>query len=357
MEDLRSLIVFEMVIKMFRQVSKSAGIEWAPLDVPMHRRLQTLAVAAWVFLAIFGEGIMLYFFIKLLYSSFWWLAFLYAVWMMSDIGICHKGGRTVQWVRNWGWWNYFRDFFPIKLVKTAELDPSKNYLFACFPHGVLSSGAFCSFATNALDFHKLFPGLTPHLVILGRHFLVPFARDVILSLGTCAPSQESLLYMLNPKRYQGQCVAMMVGGAAEALDSHPGKYIVILSRRKGFIRIAMKSGASLVPVFSFGENEVFRPLHNSLVRRFQEKLRRHTGIASVFPLGRGLFQYSFGVVPLRNPVTTVVGTPMEVKRNLDPTDEEVDEVHAEFTRRLVQLFENEKSKYLKNHEEVQLVIT
>lgn len=148
----------------------------------------------------------------------------------------------VQWVRNWGWWNYFRDYFPIKLVKTADLEPSKNYLFACYPHGVLSSGAYCSFATNALNFHKLFPGLTPHLIVLGGHFLFPFFRDLILSLGTCASSQESLLHLLNPKRFQGNCVAIMVGGAAEALDSHPGKYKIILSRRKGFIRIAMKSG-------------------------------------------------------------------------------------------------------------------
>lgn len=352
--------MLETAADMFRKISRSVGIEWAPLNVPMSRRLQTLAATAWVCLALFGQGTLLYLFLTLLYSDYWWLGILYAAWMLNDIDVCHKGGRTVQWVRNWGWWNYFRDYFPIKLVKTADLEPSKNYLFACYPHGVLSSGAYCSFATNALNFHKLFPGLTPHLIVLGGHFLFPFFRDLILSLGTCASSQESLLYLLNPKRFQGNCVAIMVGGAAEALDSHPGKYKIILSRRKGFIRIAMKSGASLVPVFSFGETDVFRPLNNpenSLLRRIQEKVRQITGVSPVFPLGRGMFQYSFGVVPLRSPVTTVVGAPMEVTRNLEPTDEEVDEVHAEFTKRLVQLFENEKSKYLKNHEEVQLVIT
>lgn len=352
--------MLETAADMFRKISRSVGIEWAPLNVPMSRRLQTLAATAWVCLALFGQGTLLYLFLTLLYSDYWWLGILYAAWMLNDIDVCHKGGRTVQWVRNWGWWNYFRDYFPIKLVKTADLEPSKNYLFACYPHGVLSSGAYCSFATNALNFHKLFPGLTPHLIVLGGHFLFPFFRDLILSLGTCASSQESLLHLLNPKRFQGNCVAIMVGGAAEALDSHPGKYKIILSRRKGFIRIAMKSGASLVPVFSFGETDVFRPLNNpenSLLRRIQEKVRQITGVSPVFPLGRGMFQYSFGVVPLRSPVTTVVGAPMEVTRNLEPTDEEVDEVHAEFTKRLVQLFENEKSKYLKNHEEVQLVIT
>lgn len=48
---------------------------------------------------------------------------------------------------------------------------------------------------------------------------------------------------------------------------------------------------------------------------------------------------------------------MEVKRNLEPTDEEIDAVHAEFIERLTELFDSEKKKYLKNSENVKLVIT
>lgn len=58
-----------------------------------------------------------------------------------------------------------------------------------------------------------------------------------------------------------------------------------------------------------------------------------------------------------DPFFLSVGAPMEVERNLDPTDEEVDAVHAEFTKGLIDLFEKEKSKYLKDHEKVHLVIT
>lgn len=145
-------------------------------------------------------------------------------------------------MRNLSWWRYYRDYFPIKLVKTVELDSSRNYLFACFPHGVISSGAFGAFATNALDFCKTFPGMSCHMITLTGHFLVPFFRDFILALGGCSSSQESLLYLLDQKRYKGKCVALIVGGAAEALDSHPGEYKVILKRRRGFVRVAMKSG-------------------------------------------------------------------------------------------------------------------
>lgn len=48
---------------------------------------------------------------------------------------------------------------------------------------------------------------------------------------------------------------------------------------------------------------------------------------------------------------------MEVAKNLEPTDEEINAVHAKFTERLIELFESEKKKYLKNSENIQLVIT
>lgn len=127
-------------------------------------------------------------------------------------------------------------------MKTADLDPSKNYLFACFPHGLVCAGAFGAFATNALDFYKIFPGMKCNMITLGGHFLVPFFRDLILALGGCPSSRESLLHLLDAKKNKGNCVALIVGGAAEALDAHPGEYSVILSRRKGFVRIAMTSG-------------------------------------------------------------------------------------------------------------------
>lgn len=352
--------MLESLIETCKHISDYLGIQWAPTDIPMTRRLQTLAATAFIFLTLFGELLAIYLFIQLVYSRWWWLAFVYAIWMLRDINICQRGGRKSEWVRNWQWWRYFCDYFPIKLIKTVELDPNRNYMFAIFPHGVLSFGAFASFCTNATGFPKLFPGMTSHLITLGGHFMVPFFRDLGLALGICSSSEESLLYLLDQKKHKGNCVAMIVGGAAEALDAHPKEYKIILKRRKGFIRVAIKSGAPLVPVFSFGETDLFRPLNNpenSLLRRFQEKVRQLTGISPMFPIGRGVFQYTYGVVPMRTPVTTVVGAPMEVKRNLEPTTEEIDAVHAEFTERLQALFESEKKNYLKYHEDANLIIT
>ena len=66
--------------------------------------------------------------------------------------------------------------------------------------------------------------------------------------------------------------------------------------------------ASLVPVFSFGENELYVQVSNpkgSKVRAIQDFLTRYFGFSPPLFHGRGIFNYSFGLLPYRKPITTV----------------------------------------------------
>lgn len=63
--------------------------------------------------------------------------------------------------------------------------------------------------------------------------------------------------------------------------------------------------ASLVPVFSFGENEIFDQITGSRIRWFQDRLRAVLGLAPCIIKGRGFFQYSVGLLPQRRPIITV----------------------------------------------------
>lgn len=42
----------------------------------------------------------------------------------------------VNWVRNLGILKHCVNYFPIDLVKTANLTPDRNYLICLFPHGM-----------------------------------------------------------------------------------------------------------------------------------------------------------------------------------------------------------------------------
>ena len=66
--------------------------------------------------------------------------------------------------------------------------------------------------------------------------------------------------------------------------------------------------AYLVPVFSFGENELFNQVSNprgSRLRAFQNKLMKILSFAPPLFFGRGILPKIIGFVPYRRPVCTV----------------------------------------------------
>lgn len=75
-----------------------------------------------------------------------------------------------------------------------------------------------------------------------------------------------------------------------------------------FIKSINSFSAHLVPVFSFGENEVFDQVENSRgtwLRWTQERLQSIMGISLPLFHARGIFQYSFGLMPYRKPIHTI----------------------------------------------------
>lgn len=61
-------------------------------------------------------------------------------------------------------------------------------------------------------------------------------------------------------------------------------------------------------MYSFGENEIYEQVNNppgSLVRTIQDTLQKIIGLAPCLFVGRGVLQYSFGIVPFRKPIYTV----------------------------------------------------
>jgi len=329
-------------------MTKFLGLEFAPLMMPLHRRLETLAVMHYVFVFLGLPILCLVIPIYVIgWTSFWWLTVLYLVWFFYDYDTPSRGGRPQQWFRHSPIWRYFRDYFPVKLIKTAELEPNRNYIIGYHPHGVISVGMFANFCTEGTDFSKTFPNITVHPCTLNGQFWFPFRREYVMGSGCIDVSKHSIEYVLNQPT-NGHAVVIVIGGATEALNAHPGSYNLVLDKRRGFIKTALKNGADLVPVFSFGENDLFMQVDNSdgsLLRKVQMKLKAYCGFSMPLFRGRGIFNYSFGLLPYRKPIWTVVGAPIRVERCENPSTQQIDELHAKYIQNLINLFEDNKTKY------------
>ncbi|KAM4677796.1 2-acylglycerol O-acyltransferase 2-like [Discoglossus pictus] len=345
------VLVFSLSVSLFLYLLVSATmvmwIQFAPLKIPLSRRLQTAAVLQWTFSFLAMAHCCLAIFALLLISKYWYLALLYGIWLYIDWETPSRGGRRSDWVRRWTVWRYFAEYFPIKLVRTAPLDPRYNYILGFHPHGVLVVGAFCNFCTEGTGFSKLFPGLTPHLLMLPAWFKIPFFREYIMSGSLVSSEKGSATHLLSSKK-AGQAIVIAVGGPPEALDAKPGELTLQLLNRTGFIKLALTHGAHLVPVFSFGENDLYNQVSNpqgSLLRTTQEKLQRIMGLALPLFHGRGVFQYTMGLLPHRRPVYTVVGSPIPVVKTLSPSPDEISSLHKLYIERLQELFETHKTSY------------
>ncbi|KAI4581034.1 hypothetical protein MJG53_010576 [Ovis ammon polii x Ovis aries] len=194
--------------------------------------------------------------------------------------------------------------------------------------------------------------------------------------GLVSADKESAAHILSRKE-SINLLSILVGGIQEALNARPGAYKLVLLNRKGFIRLDLMHGywgegskfswrlarivflwdtpeikadsilAALMPIFSFGENDIFDQVENSpgsWLRWFQDRLHKRTRGSILLFYGRGIFQFSFGLMPCHRPITTVVEKPIEVQKTLHRSQEEVDRLHQRYMQELENLFEAHKLK-------------
>uniref|UniRef100_A0A8C7ABN0 Acyltransferase n=1 Tax=Neovison vison TaxID=452646 RepID=A0A8C7ABN0_NEOVI len=280
----------------------------------------------------------------LLFTSFWSVSVLYLVWLFLDWDTPKQGGRRFEWIRNSAMWKHVRDYYPVKLVKTAELPPDRNYVLSVHPHGIMCMGAFCNFSTDVNGFSKKFPGIQTSVTGLDILFHLPVYRDYLMSYGEPGAEQEEAAIPSQPPLPPGVVKSMSWG--RNTVYSTYTKYVLIGQHRKAQYTLISQEPASLVPVYSFGENDIFKFkafATNSWQYMCQITFKRIMGFSPCIFWGRGLFSAnSWGLLPFARPITTVVGRPIPVPQRLDPTEEEVDHYHMLFMEALEQLFEDHK---------------
>jgi hypothetical protein len=155
--------------------------DFAPLNVPLYRRRQTLALALSSFWSLVCVGVALLC-IRSTGVIFWsFLAYVTWLLLFADFYKDGKGLKSERF-RRMVWWRWFRDYFPISLHATAPLDPKEKYLFCYHPHGILSLGAFLNMGTEATGFSEKFPGINLNVLTLTSNFRIPVSQTAFASV-------------------------------------------------------------------------------------------------------------------------------------------------------------------------------
>jgi len=329
------------------------GIRFAPLWLPLERRLQTAAVLFWILLFTVSPSLTMFILYYTIAKTtyFKWVGILYTAWYIYDFDTCNKGGRRWSWMRKGFVSKGLAEYFPVKVVKTSELDPSRNYIMGSHPHGFICFGVLSAFGSDVHKTDKLFPGITFSLLSLREFYLAPGLRDFALAAGVSAASSKNIDHIVGNPKVKGQAAMIVVGGAREVLSIKENQVELVLANRKGFCKKALVHGADLVPSFSFNELSTGKlkmtgdSWFEVQFRKFQIWFLNKTRWPLIFMHGRGVFNYKYGLIPYRVPITVVVGKPIRVEQNAKPSQEEIDDLHKKYIAELKQLYYENNSKY------------
>jgi len=283
----------------------------------------------------------------------WIFLFPYLIYIIfSKAGMDGSLAHRSEWFRGLKLWSLFGSYFPARLHRTERLDPSRKYILGYHPHGIISHGAFAAFATEALGFKQLFPGITNTLLTLDQNFRIPFYREYLLRLGLASVSRESCEELLNKGgsdgKGMGRAITIVIGGARESLETKPGTMRLILNCRRGFVKLAIANKADLVPVMCFGENDIYDqvdPSEHPWLHKIQFMIKKIFGFTTPVFHARGIFNYDVGIMPYRRPLNIVVGRPIPVKYQKLPDEDYVEEVHSAYVHELKLIWETWKDRF------------
>lgn len=346
----KSKCVYPPTTRHYNIANSHHRIRFAPKNVPLQRRLQTCAVLMHT-LSIVGSLAIFFFLCSI--PLLWPILLPYTVYVLfSNAGTSGELSFRSERLRRLKVWSLFASYFPARLHRSQELEPTRKYIFGYHPHGIISHGAFAAFATEALGFSQLFPGITNALLTLDSNFRYPIYREYALRLGMASVSRESCENILSKGGHNGEgmgrAITIVVGGARESLDARPGVIRLVLRRRKGFVKMAIRTGADLVPVLAFGENDIYDQVDSEshpLLHKFQLLGKKIMGFTVPIFHARGIFNYDVGMMPYRRPINIVVGKPIRVVQDKHPTPEYMDEVHGKYIEELMRLWHEHKDTF------------
>lgn len=164
-------------------------------------------------------------------------------------------------------------------------------------------------------------------------FMTPFFR--LFSRAAGNPGSASKDSMIGCMK-KGESLALLPGGFEEATLTSRKHDRVFIKKRTGFVRLCLRHGIAIRPVYVFGEKSCYSNIQGGFKSRLA--LNRY-GIPAILVWGNPLIPC---LPKLQSEIHIVIGNPIKLPKIEQPTKEEVTIWHDKYVAALTKLFEDHK---------------
>jgi 1-acyl-sn-glycerol-3-phosphate acyltransferase len=219
----------------------------------------------------------------------------------------------------------------------------KPCIFCALPHSVAPMG----FSAYPL-FSKLWNDKTCHWACAPILLKLPIISSFVKSVGYIPAKSEFILETLTKKE---ENVGVVLDGIAGMFQPHVDQEeLAYVKKRKGIIKIALKAGAPIIPVYAFGHTSLYSVLVDPFNILKRLSLQMEMSLTPFY----GRFYWFLGP-PRRIPVTVCLGEPVWCPLVAEPSKQDVDKYHQQLLDNYQDLFEKHKRAYGWGHKTLKFV--
>jgi 2-acylglycerol O-acyltransferase 2 len=211
--------------------------------------------------------------------------------------------------------------------EVQELMKKRRVLFCVQPHGVFSFGGACAGVEWSKSWWSPTESPTAAANVITS---IPILKHIVGIFGITDASSRGLTKTLKKKS-----VVLYIGGIAELFLSSENEEKLFIRKRKGFIKLALRTGVEIIPIYFLGNTTVLTVLKSSFLRKFA----RITGASLTAFWGRFYLP-----IPRAKKIVGIVGKPLGIPATPvpEPTQAQVDEWHTKYLAEVERIYEQYK---------------
>jgi 1-acyl-sn-glycerol-3-phosphate acyltransferase len=166
------------------------------------------------------------------------------------------------------------------------------------------------------------------------YFMLPFIKDIIPLLNAIPSDEFSIRDTL-----QKESISITIGGIDEMSRVSPKDLQLVVRKRSGIFKIALELGIPIVPVLTYGEQEVFPESEWGILKCYNDFLYKWFRFRFPFPKLDSLVNWTrLSQTPLE-PIVTYTGKPVRTKKIVNPSSSQIKKLRDLYIQRLQELFD------------------